>query len=222
MRDENRIIWIKWWAGSNPQAPARLQKAVMSMAVLPKTRGVEEKHEVTQGQLISVLPYSDRGSLDAADASRTSFPDSGYQMAINGILWDLIWGLSNVFKTILTWRKLCRMSKGKIQTGEGDWISQDKVSYATLLLVLLQVTNYCILISMLPEQGGGGEGEWGGKKGGGKQKSSKIKGWGITLRKTAGWSRREKLLHRCKKRKEKKKSLMGIRAGKSSYFDILK
>lgn len=45
----------------------------------------------------------------------------------------------------------------KTDSSEGEPIFQHKVSYATPLLVLLQVTNYCILISMLPEQEGGGE-----------------------------------------------------------------
>lgn len=54
--------------------------------------------------------------------------------------------------------------------GERERIFQHKVSYATLLLVLLQVTNYCILISMLPEQeGGGGWNEEGRKEEGNRR-----------------------------------------------------
>lgn len=50
------------------------------------------------------------------------------------------------------------IKKMMLKRREGrERIFQHKVSYATLLLVLLQVTNYCILISMLPEQEGGGE-----------------------------------------------------------------
>lgn len=46
--------------------------------------------------------------------------------------------------------------QGKIDSGEQERerIFQHKVSYATLQLILLQVTNYCILISMLPEERG--------------------------------------------------------------------
>lgn len=45
------------------------------------------------------------------------------------------------------------------ETGKRDSIFQHKVSYATPLLVLLQVTNCCILISMQLEQERGGKKE---------------------------------------------------------------
>lgn len=54
--------------------------------------------------------------------------------------------------------------KKEKKTGKRERIFQRKVSYATRLLVLLQVTNYCILISMLREQEGGGEREQEGRK----------------------------------------------------------
>lgn len=121
----------------------------------------------------------DRGSLDVADASSKSFPDSDYQIAANGILWDPVRLFKHVqhnfhFQIVQDEREN-KKKKKRERHEEGDRISQDKVSYATLLLVLLQVTNYCILISKLPEQEGGGEWNEEGKKEGGKQKSSKIK-----------------------------------------------
>lgn len=64
------------------------------------------------GQHISVLLYSDRGGLDAVDASSTSFSVRDYQIARNSILWFPKWGLSKLLNIILT-LKLCRMSKAR-------------------------------------------------------------------------------------------------------------
>lgn len=61
----------------SPQAPARLQKAVMSVAVLSKTQEEVKETELNTtfihpGKLILVVPYLDRGIMDAADVSNVS------------------------------------------------------------------------------------------------------------------------------------------------------
>lgn len=65
------------------------------------------------------------------------------------------------------------MSKARRDRRGRERIFQHKVSYATLLLILLQVTNYCILISILPEQEEGGERNEEGEKGRRKQETGR-------------------------------------------------
>ena len=78
------------------------------------------------------------------------------------------------------WARVDEIDRGRERERErereGERIFQHKVSYATLLLVLLQVTNYCILISMQPEtRRGRRRVEGGGKKGGGREKTEEMK-----------------------------------------------
>lgn len=89
------------------------------------------------------MPYLDREDSDAADAaSNTS--DTFYCISFKGLL-----------NIALTLRKLCGMMKGWIdrETAKGDSRS------VMQLLVLLQLTNYCILISALLERRVGADGK---------------------------------------------------------------
>lgn len=96
---------------------------------------VPEENESEKKQAVSVLLYLKR------EAWNIKLMDSKVQ-------------LLKIAQHNFIRRKLRRMSKKKSERQEKDTESLNKVSYATLLHVLLQVTNYCILISMLHDQEG--------------------------------------------------------------------
>lgn len=142
--------------------PSGQQKAVMSEALLPKTleqvRSWIEKDSALQDNFwYCPIRTGVVGCSWCVKHKLLHYP------ARNSILWLPKWGHP---KTWFCFRICAGWARQEIDRGdrERERIFQHKVSYATLLLILLQVTNYCILISMLPEQEGGGEQDEEGRK----------------------------------------------------------